>query len=271
MHNPYSEGTSSLAYFELLLPFFSSVNVQMASQIASARDIPIAEQHEFIDLAKEFKWDEVKRRINANSALVNVRPAMRWSALHQAAYSGDAGAVRFLLEHDAAIDAKTSEGETPIDVAKTTAVKRILNDFTGSGKVPTPLRAGAACVAHSAAGSVKLAKTAKLTKSMKVMKSKKVMKVKKRTVARGKRGKALVYKGKFVKTSGGLTKDHLTKSKNGKIVSKRRQAHGKKSYANIQKWVKAFLDARAQMGITGFVALKKGSALYEKAKTLYQQ
>jgi len=73
--------------------------------------IPIAEQHAFLDLAKEFDWAAVKRHISANPLLVNVQPCgrdgtLRWSALHQAAFSGSADAVRFLLEHKAAIDAK---------------------------------------------------------------------------------------------------------------------------------------------------------------------
>lgn len=224
----------------------------MASQIMTARDIPVSEQHQFIDLAKDFKWEEVKRCVIAQPALVNVRPAMRWSALHQAAFSGNADAVCFLLRQHAATDAQTSEGKTPLDVAKNDHVRSILVDFVSLGTVPTPARTKSAT-----------SKTAKGT-VMKVMKA-----MKKSKIAKGKRGKVLVYKGKFQKTSGGLTKDALTKNKDGKIVSKRLQAHGKKSYANIKKWVEAFVQARAEIGISGFVALKKGSDLYEKTRELY--
>jgi hypothetical protein len=37
-----------------------------------------------------------------------------------------------------------------------------------------------------------------------------------------------VFKGTALKTSGGLMKHHLTKSKSGKIVSKKKQAAGRK-------------------------------------------
>ena len=81
----------------------------MTSQVMTVRDIPVAEQHEFIDFAKEFQWEAVKRLVKAKPALVDVQPAMRWSALHQAAFSGSAGAVCFLLDHHAAADAQTAE------------------------------------------------------------------------------------------------------------------------------------------------------------------
>merc|ERR1712014_322397 len=106
-------------------------------------------------------------------------------------------------------------------------------------------------------------------KAMKVCKSMKVMKTSKTKIAKGKRGKSLVYKGKFEKTVGGLTKDALVKSKTGKIVSKRLHARGKKSYANIKWWVEAFLQARTELDLNGFVAIKKGSALYTKTRELY--
>jgi len=250
-------GSRASVYFSSVpIHLGPSLHFQMASQMANVRDIPISEQHDFIDLAKEFNWEEVKRSINANPALVNVRPAMRWSALHQAAFSGSAEAVRFLLSHHAATDATNSEGKTPIDVAKNDKVRSILKEFLRSGRVPTPLR-----TKRVASKSGKSATTTKVMKVKKSMKS---------TIAKGKRAKALVYKGQFRKTSGGLTKDQLTKNKDGKIVSKRLQAHGKKSYANIKLWVEAFVEARAHMGSTGFVSLKKGSALYVKTMQLYQ-
>lgn len=102
---------------------------------------------------------------------------------------------------------------------------------------------------------------------MKVMK---VMKVSKSKIAKGKRAKTLVYTGKFQKTVGGLTKDKLAKNSKGKIVSKRLQAHGKKAFANISRWVEAFLEARAELGLTGFVAIKTGSPLYAKTMKLYK-
>merc|ERR1712060_773694 len=67
----------------------------------------------------------------------------------------------------------------------------------------------------------------------------------------------------------GLTKADLTRSKTrGKIVSKKASAAGKKSYMNIKPWVEATQKARKQLGLRGFVPIKKGSALYKAAKAL---
>merc|ERR1712113_68468 len=105
--------------------------------------ISTSEQHSFLDLAKAFKWAEVKRCVGANPAFVNVQPCgrdgtMRWSALHQAAFGGSADAVQFLLQHGAALDAKTCDGQTPMDVAKNKHVRAVLRSLR---RVPTPLRA----------------------------------------------------------------------------------------------------------------------------------
>merc|ERR1711964_967631 len=68
----------------------------------------------------------------------------------------------------------------------------------------------------------------KAAKAMKAMKAKKAMKVSK--VAKGKRAKSSVFKGTKVKTSGGLSKADLVKSKTGKIVSKKASARAKKNF-----------------------------------------
>merc|ERR1712032_889017 len=93
--------------------------------------------------------------------------------------------------------------------------------------------------------------------SMKAMKSKKGSKV-----AKGKIMRAAVFSGRKEKTYTGLTKADLTRSKTrGKIV-------GKKAYMNIKPWVEATQKARKQLGLKGFVPIKKGSALYRAAKAL---
>ena len=43
--------------------------------------------------------------------------------------------------------------------------------------------------------------------------------------------KSQVWNGSAQKTSGGLTKSDLTKSKSGKIVSKKKQAAGRRAFA----------------------------------------
>merc|ERR550514_125149 len=98
------------------------------------------------------------------------------------------------------------------------------------------------------------------------MKAKKVSKI-----ARGKLKKAVVFRGFKEKTSGGLTKADLVKNKSGKIVSRKSSANGKKSYKFIKGWNVAVQKARKELGLKGFVAIKKGSALYKKAKEFYVQ
>ena len=80
----------------------------------------------------------------------------------------------------------------------------------------------------------------------------------------------VVFNGTKEKTMSGLKKSDLTKSKSGKIVSKKQSANGKKAYAHIKGWTVAVQKARKALGVKGFVAVKKGTALYKKAKELYQ-
>merc|ERR1712176_352411 len=63
--------------------------------------------------------------------------------------------------------------------------------------------------------------------AMKAMKAKKAMKVSK--IAKGKLARAVVFRGGKEKTSGGMTKDQLVKSKTGKIVSKKASARAKRA------------------------------------------
>merc|ERR1739848_63633 len=97
--------------------------------------------------------------------------------------------------------------------------------------------------------------------AMKAMKKKSVSKV-----GRGRMAKAMVLRGTKAKTVGGLTAKDLTRSKYGKIVSKKRSALGKKN-----KWAIAVQKARKSLGIKGFCLIggrtPDGKALYAKAKT----
>merc|ERR1712087_290992 len=107
----------------------------------------------------------------------------------------------------------------------------------------------------------------------KAMKAMKAMKVS--VIASGKRAKAAVFAGRKTKTTGGLTKDKLTKSKTGKIVSKALSQAAKKRYASgIGRWNAAVKAAKKALGIKGFVAIggksAQGKALHAKAKSLYK-
>merc|ERR1719248_6651 len=94
--------------------------------------------------------------------------------------------------------------------------------------------------------------------------------MKKSVIAKGRMAKFMVFSGKKVKTVGGLKKDSLTKSKSGKIVSKKMSAKGKKS-----KWIAAVMKARAALKVKGFAIVggktASGKALLAKAKSFYKK
>merc|ERR1739848_925371 len=102
---------------------------------------------------------------------------------------------------------------------------------------------------------------------MKAMKKKKVSKI-----AQGRYAKAVVLHGNKERTSGGLKQSDLFKNKRGKIVSKKSSAAAKKRFAStVGPWMQAVKKARAALKIKGFVAIKKGSPLYIKAKEFYKK
>merc|ERR1719359_689014 len=96
---------------------------------------------------------------------------------------------------------------------------------------------------------------------------KKAKKAKKKVskIAKGKMSKSMVLRGSKEKTSSGLTAKDLTKNKYGKVVSKKASAKAKKS-----PWIAAVAAARKALNIKGFQAIKKGTPLYTKAKSLYK-
>ena len=116
-----------------------------------------------------------------------------------------------------------------------------------------------------------MAKAMKAMKAMAAMKAMRAMKKKAVSkIARGSHAKAVVFRGTKEKTVGGMTKSDLIKNKAGRIVSKKQSAAGKKAYANIKGWTVAVQKARKALGVKGFVAVKKGTPLYKKAKELFQ-
>merc|ERR1712046_78230 len=96
-------------------------------------------------------------------------------------------------------------------------------------------------------------------KAMKAMKKKTVSKI-----AKGRLAKVLVFRGSKEKTVGGMKASDLTKNKTGRVVSKKRSAFAKKS-----PWMAAVKKARTALKIKGFVALKKGTPLYLKAREFF--
>ena len=64
----------------------------------------------------------------------------------------------------------------------------------------------------------------------------------------------------------------VSKVAKGSRRSQRSQVfRGKKAYKRIAGWTAAVQKARKALGCKGFVAIKKGSALYNKAKGFYKK
>merc|ERR1711915_1036306 len=92
-----------------------------------------------------------------------------------------------------------------------------------------------------------------------------------RVSIRGSRGQVWRGTRTKVKTTGQTKKD-LMQTKSGKIVSKKKFAAGKKAYKRngLSKWTKAFMQARKNLKLKGFVACKKGTKFYNEAMRLYK-
>merc|ERR1719160_1602612 len=89
-------------------------------------------------------------------------------------------------------------------------------------------------------------------------------------IAKGRMTKVVVFRGSKAKTSGGLQQTDLVKNSRGKIVSKKQSALAKKRYSTgLKPWITAVQKARKALGVKGFIAIKKGSPLYNKAKEFY--
>ena len=102
----------------------------------------------------------------------------------------------------------------------------------------------------------------KATETMNAMKAMTTTKATKRMSAR--RAIRRTFRGKQRKTNGGVTKDGLVKNKRGKIVFKAKSDLGK-----FNSWIISVSIAKWALGVTGFITVPKGSALYNKAKSIH--
>merc|ERR1719411_514913 len=78
-----------------------------------------------------------------------------------------------------------------------------------------------------------------------------------------------VWNGTSKYTKGGLTKADLMLNKRGKVVSKKQHRIGQKLKSG---WTTAVMQARKELGITGFCTVNRGTqgiALYKRAKELH--
>lgn len=75
------------------------------------------------EVAKSGDWNRVLSKMSRDSPLAAacsryVKPSSGWTFLHQAAYFGHDLAVRALVGLGATLDARSQDGQTPIDVAE---------------------------------------------------------------------------------------------------------------------------------------------------------
>lgn len=78
---------------------------------------------ELYEVAKSGEWDRVLSSMSRDPAVAAAcsryaKPTSGWTFLHQAAYFGHELAVRALVGLGAALDARSQEGASPIDVAE---------------------------------------------------------------------------------------------------------------------------------------------------------
>ena len=102
-----------------------------------------------------------------------------------------------------------------------------------------------------------------------VRKAKKAKKAKRVSVV-GKKWQ--VWNGTRERTVGGLRKKDLLKSKSGKVVSKKQalRARSNMKKNGLSKWMAAVMQVRKEMGLTGFIAIKKGTPYYRAVKKVYE-
>jgi len=117
----------------------------------------------------------------------------------------------------------------------------------------------------------------KKKKSATKVKSMKETKPRVSIIAFGKGARRRVFTGKKEKTTGGLKRSDLIRSRKGRIVSKRAHFSGKKLYYRngISKWVQAIQEARKVLKLKGFVPIggntPQGKAFIAKIRSFYKK
>lgn len=97
----------------------------------------------------------------------------------------------------------------------------------------------------------------------------------KKSVAKGKFARSMVFRGLRQRTTGGLRKDNLERNSRGKVVHKGTMEKRKKTFrgSKFEAWLDAVSKARKHLGLTGFVAIGgtsvRGKALHAQAKAFF--
>merc|ERR1712146_83923 len=110
------------------------------------------------------------------------------------------------------------------------------------------------------------AKAMKTMKAMGAMAAMKAMRAMKKKPISAKLARRHLLAGKITKNKSGYTAAAFKKNKYGKVVSKKVSARAK---TVLGPWTAAVQKARKALNVKGFVAVKKGTPLYKKAKEFY--
>eukprot|EP00928_Gymnodinium_smaydae_P028666 TRINITY_DN21809_c0_g3_i1.p1 TRINITY_DN21809_c0_g3~~TRINITY_DN21809_c0_g3_i1.p1 ORF type:complete len:542 (-),score=138.83 TRINITY_DN21809_c0_g3_i1:13-1596(-) len=89
-----------------------------------------------------------------------------------------------------------------------------------------------------------------------------------------KMARIIAFRGGDVSGEGTtLRKDDLVRNSQGKIVSKRASEAAKARFqdSSMNKWSEAVKRAKTELNLTGFVAVKKGTEVYEKARVYFEE
>merc|ERR1719456_1439894 len=100
---------------------------------------------------------------------------------------------------------------------------------------------------------------------MKAMAAMKAMRAMKKKPISAKLARRHVFARKISKTKTGLKASDFKKNASGRIVSKKVSARAK---SVLGPWTAAVQKARRALNVKGFLAVKKGTPLYKKAKEL---
>eukprot|EP00392_Amoebophrya_sp_AT5.2_P014108 g14246.t1 len=137
---------------------------------------------------------------------------------------------------------------------------------------------GGFCKGRASTYDVMMAKMMKMSSMKMGMKKMAMKKVSPSIIARGKRARLAVWRGKAQKTGGGLTKADLKKNKKGKIVALKHSVGTKKKAqwkGCANPWSQAVGKARKAMGVDGFLAVggksAAGKQLLAKVRALYKK
>ena len=125
--------------FTRLVQFFIAVRIGDVSQVQAylADDAALVNIHE--------RWDEATAQQHGLSLVSH------FTALHRAAYNGDARLAELLLRHDADIEARTRHDETPLHVATAVYRPALVEQLLRSGADPNSTAAHGLTALHYAA------------------------------------------------------------------------------------------------------------------------